>query len=498
MTNLDTAQRNKIYVGHVLDRLRDLPEGCVQTVCTSPPYYGLRDYHTEPQIWDGDPACSHVWGQAQRTPWANEVPGPNGRVKNPQASHARPKETGPFCQRCAAWRGSLGLEPTADLYVSHLVQIFREIRRVLRKDGTVWLNLGDSYAGSWGNYAPGGIKGVQRPRTEGGQRWGRRAYEDTTFLPPPARPSASGLKEKDLIGIPWRVALALQADGWWLRSDIIEEVELYCPCGCGYILEERIWRYDQDREILWEKSNCMPSSVTDRPTTSHEHVFLLSRSPRYYYDARAIAEPTLKGASGSFFTRGKTAHHASQGNSTYTYQPTRNRRSVWTIPTVAYPREHYATWPPKLVEIMILAGSAPQACERCGSPWKRIVAKGDPPPEPAHREPSKRLEVGQAGNVGEGNMGFRASRLSGEEIAQWKSEHPDVTVGFQPTCRCPNTEGTGRCVILDPFIGSGTTAYVAEILGRDWVGIDLKDEYDELARARLSEIQPRLWTEEAI
>lgn len=452
MTNLDTARRNKIYVGHVLDRLRDLPEGCVQTVCTSPPYYGLRDYQTEPQIWDGDPACSHVWGQAQRTPWANEVPGPNGRVKNPQASHDRPKETGPFCQRCAAWRGSLGLEPTVDLYVSHLVQIFREVRRVLRKDGNAWLNLGDSYA----------------------------------------------LKAKNLIGIPWRVALALQADGWWLRSDIIEEVELYCPCGCGYILEEHIWRYGQDREILWEKPNCMPSSVTDRPTTSHEHVFLLSRSPRYYYDARAIAEPTLKGASGSFFTRGKTAHHASQGNSTYTYQPTRNRRSVWTIPTVAYPGEHYATWPPKLVEIMILAGSAPQACERCGTPWKRIVAKGDSPPEPAHREPSKRLEVGQAGNVGEGNMGFRASRLSGEEINQRKSEHPDVTVGFQPTCRCPNTEGTGRCVILDPFIGSGTTAYVAEVLGRDWVGIDLKDEYDELARARLSEIQPRLWTEEAL
>ncbi len=183
---------------------------------------GLRDYGIEPEIWDAEDGCEHVWGEHSRKGYSKGQGYENlewqtgGQKDIPHTTEVLSQ----FCQRCNAWRGTLGLEPNPDLYVSHMLQIFREVRRVLHPSGTVWLNLGDSYSGSWGNYATGGIKGVQREQTEQGERWGRPAYQDNTFRPPTSN-SNTGLKPKDLIGIPWRVALALQADGWWLRSDII-------------------------------------------------------------------------------------------------------------------------------------------------------------------------------------------------------------------------------------------------------------------------------------
>lgn len=157
-----TIPRNTIIQSDALEELRKLPDGFVQTCITSPPYYGLRDYGID---------------------------------------------------------GQIGLEETPEAYIARLVEVFREVKRVLRDDGTLWVNIGDSYAGSWGNYAPRGIKGVQRERTEEGERWERPAYQDTTFLPPTARARAMGLKNKDLIGIPWMLAFALRADGWYLRLD---------------------------------------------------------------------------------------------------------------------------------------------------------------------------------------------------------------------------------------------------------------------------------------
>src|SRR5262245_37115573 len=134
----------------VIEGLRRLPEASVHMVCTSPPYWGLRDYGTPAQVWGGDSECDHEWGETMRTPWANNLPGPNGRKFNSDAARQRPKETGPFCEKCDAWRGSLGLEPTPELFVRNLVLVFREVWRVLRPDGVVFVNLGDSYAGSWG------------------------------------------------------------------------------------------------------------------------------------------------------------------------------------------------------------------------------------------------------------------------------------------------------------------------------------------------------------
>jgi DNA modification methylase len=232
-----------------------LREGTVQCVVTSPPYFQLRDYQCGP----------------------------------PQ----------------------LGLEATPEQYVAALVEVFREVRRVLRDDGVLWLVLGDSY---WG---------ANRRDNETGDRRRRRARPHPT------------LKRKDLIGVPWRVALALQADGWHLRADVI-----------------------------WAKPNPMPEPVRDRPTRSHEYVFLLSKRRRYFYDAGAIAELAISGhPSGNHFVRPHRPAWGNRGNSTFWNKVggKRNRRDVWTMPSEATAEAHYATFPAELARLCILAGSRPGA-----------------------------------------------------------------------------------------------------------------------------------------
>jgi DNA modification methylase len=267
----------RILVGDALTRLQELPDCSVQTCITSPPYWGLRDYGND---------------------------------------------------------GQLGLEPTPDEYVANMVAVFREVRRVLADDGTLWLNLGDSYAGATnGNTA---MTGGKHDESRGNAMYG-------SLKRPTAR--QSGLKTKDLVGIPWRLAFALQADGWWLRQDII-----------------------------WHKPNPMPESVTDRCTKAHEYLFLLSKSARYYYDATAISEPFLHGHMQDEAKRRKSSTSLPMGDymaqsgrndgGGYTggmgfasAKETRNRRSVWTIATKPYSGAHFAVMPADLVEPCVLAGS---------------------------------------------------------------------------------------------------------------------------------------------
>jgi DNA modification methylase len=312
----------------------------VQCVVTSPPYLGLRDYGIAPSVWGGE-AHEHEWvtevrpTEIGRGNWSQ---GTNGRGELQPGGVAAAREpirsaaTTGFCP-CGAWLGVLGLEPTVELYVAHMVEVFRGVRRVLRKDGTVWLNLGDSYASN----GSGGGSVFDSGRTDG-----RKSYEsdkargrtvNTATIPP-------GLKPKDRMMIPARVAIALQADGWWLRD-----------------------------EIVWHKPNPMPSSVTDRTTPAHEMVYLLTKSARYFYDAEAIAELSLHAGEivslgGKSLSRGQATgmgrEASGNGNADeVTVTPTRNKRSVWTIPTAPYPEAHFATFPPKLIEPMILAGSKP-------------------------------------------------------------------------------------------------------------------------------------------
>ena len=271
---------NTIHVGDCIEGMRQLLDNSVQCCVTSPPYFGLRDYGHE---------------------------------------------------------GQIGLEQTPEQYVAKMVEVFREVRRVLRDDGTLWLNLGDSYASSppgnctKGVSAKSGLNGVNgasgkyRETLEAGHATKR----DTSKIP--------GLKPKDLIGIPWRVALALQADGWWLRQDII-----------------------------WHKPNPMPESVTDRCTKAHEYIFLMSKSATYYYDHEAVKESaTYTGARITLgpksFSKGQAtgAGIAASGNGladVYDVPDRRNRRSVWTCATKPFSEAHFAVYPPSLIKPCILAG----------------------------------------------------------------------------------------------------------------------------------------------
>jgi DNA modification methylase len=267
----------RILIGDTRSRLVEVPDGCVQTVVTSPPYWGLRDYGVE---------------------------------------------------------GQIGLERSPEDYVQSLVGVFREVRRVLADDGTVWLNLGDSYQNAKGQ--AGGVDPKQPAR-----RHLRGAQPNDVRV--------DGLKPKDLVGIPWRVAFAIQADGWFLRSDII-----------------------------WAKPNPMPEPVTDRPTRSHEYLFLLTKGARYYYDHRAIQEPAVQNH------RRGTAHYraavTTNGNGGLAQRDTegrRNRRSVWTITPQPYRGAHFAVFPEALVDPCVLAGSRPGdlVCDPfCGAGTTGVVA----------------------------------------------------------------------------------------------------------------------------
>lgn len=344
-----------IHVGDCLEIMQGMESGSVQTCVTSPPYFGLRDY--------GMP-------------------------------------------------GQIGLEPTPAEFVGRLVKVFREVRRLLRDDGTLWLNLGDSYASKPnGSIGATGLQGGLSPHVSVRQAHARRS---------PRIPE--GLKHKDLMGIPWRVAFALQDDGWYLRQDII-----------------------------WSKPNPMPESVKDRCTKAHEYLFLLSKSSDYYYDQEAIREPaaassiarwaqdvesqggsdrvpgktngSMKAVGGrskrdTFAREGKVADHVLPGQSAAQHRAdrdedtfdvaSRNKRSVWTVPTMPFKEAHFATFPERLIEPCVLAGA------------------------PA------------------GGM------------------------------------------VFDPFMGAGTTAVVAEKLGRSWSGCELNPKYAAIANDRIRNVQPGL------
>jgi len=340
--------RHTILHADVMDGLRSLPDRSVHCIITSPPYWGLRDYGVE---------------------------------------------------------GQIGLEPSPEEYVQKIVAVFREAWRVLRDDGTLWLNLGDCYA---------------RSR------------------------SAWGLKAKDLVGIPWRVAFALQADGWYLRSDII-----------------------------WAKPNAMPESVRDRPTKSHEHVFLLAKQARYFYDADAIREEShYRAPKGSGTGRGRYSgdEMGSVPSGGVSANPLgRNRRTVWEIATQPMPEAHFATFPEKLVEPCIRAGTSDRGCcPECGAPWRRVVE--------IERSDVPRYNSKSAGrrdcNYGDSDSTtLRARKIVVREV------------GWQPSCTC-GCEETVPCIVLDPFVGSGTVNLVAHDLGRSSVGIELNEKYIDIIKNR--------------
>jgi len=320
----------RILTGDALNMLQTMETESVHCCVTSPPYYGLRDYNTA--TWEGgDSECDHI-EQATGASKKNTLGFIEGyRETLPQTNAATisgRKQYRSTCRKCGAKRidEQIGLEETPDAYVDRLTQVFAEVRRVLRNDGTLWLNLGDSYcAGKTGHDG------------KYGECFNGRDMRGVMSGYCVDKSKLQGYKPKDLLGIPWRVAFALQADGWYLRSDII-----------------------------WHKPNPMPESVTDRPTKSHEYIFLLSKSARYFYDAAAIREGQSQNSHGGNPLKLRTNRNEEKRASLQNVQSStlgpvagdfgRNKRSVWAMTTRSFKDAHFATFPPELPRLCILAG----------------------------------------------------------------------------------------------------------------------------------------------
>ena len=377
---------HRIIQGDCIEGLRTLPDASVHCCVTSPPYWGLRDYGHD---------------------------------------------------------GQIGLEATPEAYVDRMVEVFREVRRVLRDDGTCWVNLGDSYSG--GKTGRDDADRTIRLRGNAGD-----TIRQGDVYACKNRTVPDGLKPKDLVGIPWRVAFALQADGWWLRQDII-----------------------------WHKPNPMPESVRDRCTKAHEYVFLLTKSERYFYDAEAVSEalsgkphaPGNKCSTDGGHMRNDFGTDAMQR--VWGASGRRNRRSVWTVTTKPYSGAHFAVMPAALVEPCIKAGCPDQCCTMCGAGYERVTAK-----ERTATRPGTATKV-------TGDCMTDGNRDPQRHVTTTQ------TLGWQPACDCA-ASGTMPGTVLDPFAGSGTTLAVAAELGRSGIGCELNPEYIELAEQRIAKSKAKM------
>lgn len=365
------------HVGDVRTLLRALPDESVQCVVTSPPYWGLRKYAGQQAgVWGGLAYCEHEWHDCARLSSAGGKPGKTAKVGATIADVQRYLVLEGTCSKCGAWRGDYGCEPTPALYVEHTVEILREIRRVLRSDGVCFWNVGDSY--------------VANPARSSGVGDGYRGSDTPTlnkeYQKRVAIRNHATLKPKDLVLIPHRVAIAAQDDGWYVRSDII-----------------------------WAKTNPMPESVNDRPTSSYEHIFMFTKSPKYYWNIDAVREAHTMKPQRRLVQRNSARDQAMRSDKKYYYKMSdipvvqgnsagRNMRNCWMLPTRPFKGAHFAVFSPVIPQKCILAASK----------------EGD--------------------------------------------------------------------LILDPFAGSGTTLAMAHLLGRQYLGFDISQEYKDLFAQRVLDV----------
>jgi DNA modification methylase len=478
---MSEAKFNTIIRADAIEGLRQLAAGSVHCVMTSPPYYGLRDY-------ERCPCAQFVASEVESSTLAG---GGNAHLPN----HTQNKEPDPNCKRCHGtgkqanlsriwkdgWEGQLGLEPSPKLYIAHMVEICREVRRVMRDDALFWLNIGDSYAR---NPAKGG-SGTPTGRNNRGENYPGSGMSD--------------LEEGNLLLIPFNLALALQADGWIVRSDVIwakgcsfgPYVGNVMPEPCNGVRWQRHEietldgsgkpKQDKNGKTIWvECPGCAKCFLNDglvlekmgwRPTKTHEYVFQLTKSMDYFGDREAVREealnerwPGIGPQHAEARDRGEEQEDMEVGG--------RNLRSVWTINPRPYRGTHFAVFPPALVEPCIKVSTSEKGvCSKCGAQWARIVS--------GNSSKAKRKSYHGAGQV--------PSHRGNEERPD--GFYPETkTLGFRATCSCnaPRTDA----VVLDPFAGSGTTLAVAKSLGRRYIGIEPCEPYIELIEKRLEEQAP--------
>jgi len=584
-----------LYHGHILDVLREMPAESVNCVVTSPPYWSLRKYDCEPVIWGGDPNCPHTleaqpvggesyegkahwqhegvsrqetpeaWVKVGRNDMGRDIGGRKGNYSDGEGPTPQMVSAGSTCSLCGGWRGQYGLEPTPELYVEHTLMWMREVKRVLRPDGVLFLNIGDGYCSTPMFHdtigTDGTLQGMRNADAEGQQesegtvpsllheaihanlsdrplecRQGEgdlspmvsAEYRDATPEEPRASSTAQGgddsslrgevpllrgdgasvpnpgshkgrrersqgidplqqeyhtptpesgladpglstpllelqssksplrnlpprpyLKPKDAVLMPFRVALAAQADGWWVRS-----------------------------VIIWAKPNPMPESVRDRPTDAHEYIFLLTKSKTYWYDADAVREPLAPDTAqryettfGNIDKRGGREDGFPSGvlRGMLDLPNGRNCRSVWTFPTCGFPDAHFAVFPKELPERCILAGCPEWVCPKCGKARVRVT-------EIEYKKGKRTGHLGFAAKGGPQGM---------TDMSMYPALDKHVTTLGWTDCGCGEPFIGG--VVLDPFVGSGTTCEVAYHLGRTAWGIDASAKYLDMARERVKQ-----------
>lgn len=376
---------NTILIGDVREKLAELPSDHFHCVVTSPPYWSLRDY-----------------GVA----------------------------------------GQLGLEPTVQEYVANMVDVFREVRRVLRPDGVCWVNIGDTYMSSAGGKDGTGSRGYSSQVSSATQ---------ASVITGRQRRPVDGLKAKDRVGVPHRLVFALQDDGWWWRD-----------------------------EVVWHKSQPMPESVKDRTTKAHEFIFMLSKSPRYFYDVIAASETaTCDRIRGPAIHPDAVSTNGNAGLSRRDSGGIRQPRSVWKIATQPLKAAHFAAYPPELVRRCLIGSvSEKGCCPMCGAPWVRVTQK--------HRRATRpgvesKVYVNAPVNE-ESPLQSHSGDICGNRDPQ-RHVTEVITTGWRQSCKCEPLDPV-PCRVADPFHGSGTTMKVCERLGLSYTGIELKPEYVQLSLDR--------------
>lgn len=419
-----TNESWNILIGDCRERLAALPDESVHMIWTSPPYFGLRDYDAE---------------------------------------------------------GQIGQEPTPQDFEDALVAVFKEARRVLRKDGTLWLNLGDAYSRSGkGVLITGEVLAGDKQKSNQGSVSIKAGMKHTEHYKP-----------KDLMGIPWRVAFALQKDGWYLRQDIIWSKGFSMQESFGERVADAALKNGVDPEVIQKimvdldlyVGNPMPESVRDRCSSAHEHVFLFAKNKKYFYDHIAVKEvvkhPEATGTYGTKHVHAANNQYSHSGRE-YSAPQGRNLRNVWAIPTKGYKGAHFATCPEALVEPCIKAGTSEHGCcASCGAPYKRDTRKVTDG-SIANKGTEENL---QGGRKGDNPADYDRLKIKGAGgiVPQ---EHE--MLGWVRTCAC-ETEDIVPCTVLDPFMGAATTLLVADKLGRSSIGIELNPEYAKIAESRLEE-----------